>query len=105
MNKIRKGDSIIVIAGKDKGRRGNVGEVLKNGKLIVPGINVAKKNVKPNPNAGIEGGIVDKDMAIHASNVMVVNPETDKGERIGFKVEGDKKIRIFKSNGATVEQV
>ncbi|CAA6801422.1 MAG: LSU ribosomal protein L24p (L26e) [uncultured Thiotrichaceae bacterium] len=103
MRKLRKGDEIVVIAGKDKGRRGSISQVLTNGKLIISGVNVAKKHVKPNPNAGIEGGIVSKEMAIDASNVMMVNPETDKGDRIGFKMNEDgMKVRIFKSNGATV---
>lgn len=104
MRKLRKGDEVVVIAGKDKGRRGSISQVLTNGKLIISGVNVAKKHVKPNPNAGIEGGIISKEMAIDASNVMMVNPETDKGDRIGFKMNEDgTKVRIFKSNGATVE--
>lgn len=104
MRKLRKGDEVVVITGKDKGRRGSISQVLTNGKLIISGVNVAKKHVKPNPNAGIEGGIVSKEMAIDASNVMMVNPETDKGDRIGFKMNEDgTKVRIFKSNGATVE--
>lgn len=103
MRKLRKGDEIVVTAGKDKGRRGSITQVLSNGKLIISGVNVAKKHVKANPNAGIEGGIVTKEMPIDASNVMMVNPETDKGDRIGFKLNEDgAKVRIFKSNGATV---
>ncbi len=103
MNKIIKNDQVIVIAGKDKGRTGNVTERLSNGKLIVAGINIAKKHQKGNPNAGIPGGIVEKEMAIDASNVMLVNPATGKGDRVGFKILDDgKKVRYFKSNGEVV---
>lgn len=103
MKKIIKNDQVVVIAGKDKGRRGNVTQLLSNGKLLVQGINVAKKHQKGNPNAGIPGGIVEKEMAIEASNVMLVNPATDKGDRVGFKVlEDGNKVRYFKSNGEVV---
>ncbi len=103
MNKIVKGDQVIVIAGKDKGRQGAVTERLANGKLIVAGINIAKKHQKGNPNAGIPGGIVEKEMAMDASNVMLVNPATGKGDRVGFKTLDDgKKVRYFKSNGEVV---
>jgi len=105
MRKIRKNDEIVVICGKDKGRRGTVISV-KDNKIVVSGVNVAKKHQKPNPNAGIEGGIVAVDMPMDASNVMLVNPATDKGDRVGFKFvdEGDKqkKVRYFKSNGELV---
>ena len=104
MNKIRKGDEVQVMCGKDKGRRGSVTIVKDNGKLIVQGINIAKKHVKPNPNAGIEGGIIPTEMAIEASNVLVVNPATGKGDRIGFKqLEDGKKVRFFKSNNEVVD--
>ncbi len=104
MNKILKGDEIQVMCGKDKGRHGSVTVVKDNGKLIVQGINVAKKHVKPNPNAGIEGGIIPTEMAIDASNVLVVNPATGKGDRIGFKqLEDGKKVRFFKSNNEVVD--
>jgi large subunit ribosomal protein L24 len=103
MNKIIKDDQVIVIAGKDKGRQGNVTERLANGKLIIAGINIAKKHQKGNPNAGIPGGIVEKEMAMDASNVMLVNPATGKGDRVGFKTLDDgKKVRYFKSNGEVV---
>jgi len=103
MKKIIKSDAVIVTTGKDKGRRGNVTEVLANGKLLIAGINVAKKHQKGNPNAGITGGIVEKDMPIDASNVMLVNPATDKGDRVGFKqLDDGKKVRYFKSNGEVV---
>ena len=103
MNKIVKNDLVVVVAGKDKGRRGSVTELKKNGKLLVQGINIAKKHQKRNPNAGVTGGIVEIEMPIDASNVMLVNPANDKGDRVGFKVlEDGKKVRYFKSNGEVV---
>jgi len=103
MNKIVKNDQVIIIAGKDKGRRGSVTDISANGKLLVKGINIAKKHQKGNPNAGIPGGIIEKEMPLNASNVMLVNPSTDKGDRVGFKVlEDGKKVRFFKSNGEVV---
>jgi len=103
MNKILKNDFVVVVSGKDKGREGNVTEINKNGKIIVQGINIAKKHQKGNPNAGIAGGIVEKEMPLDASNVMLVNPATKKGDRVGFKVlEDGKKVRYFKSNGEVV---
>lgn len=99
MNKIKKGDDVIVTTGKDKGKRGTVSEVIVGeGKLVVSGINIAKKHQKGNPNAGVAGGIVEKEMPIDVSNVAVFNPKTGKGDRVGFRVEGDKKVRFFKSN-------
>jgi large subunit ribosomal protein L24 len=98
MNKIRKGDEIIVRTGKDKGRRGTVLQVFDDGRVLVEGINVAKKHVKPNPNIGEAGGIKDQSMPLDVSNVMVFNPKTKRGERIGFRVEEDgSKVRVFKS--------
>jgi large subunit ribosomal protein L24 len=103
MNKIVKNDQVVIIAGKDKGRRGNVTEIIGNGKLLVQGVNVAKKHQKGNPNAGIAGGIIEKDMPLDMSNVMLVNPSTDKGDRVGFKIlEDGNKVRFFKSNGEIV---
>jgi len=103
MNKIVKNDLIVVISGKDKGRRGSVTELKKNNKIIVQGINLAKKHQKGNPNAGVAGGIVEKEMPIDVSNVMLVNPANDKGDRVGFKVlEDGKKVRYFKSNGEVI---
>jgi large subunit ribosomal protein L24 len=103
MNRLKKGDEVIVIAGKDKGKRGTVSKVLSNGKVIVDGINLVKKHVKANPMTGEQGGIITKEMPIHASNVMLFNPETGKGDRVGFRVEGDKKVRYFKSTGKAVD--
>lgn len=104
MNRICKNDQVVVIAGKDKGRQGTVLQVLDNGKYLVQGINIAKKHQKPNPNLGVQGGIVEKEMPIEGSNVMLVNPATGKGDRVGFKFLDDgKKVRVFKSNGERVD--
>jgi large subunit ribosomal protein L24 len=103
MNKIRKGDDVVVITGKDKGKRGTVLRVIPaEDRIIVEGINVVKKHQKPNPMRGVQGGIVEKTMSIHVSNVAIFNKETGKADRVGFKVEGDKKVRVFKSNGAVI---
>jgi large subunit ribosomal protein L24 len=106
MNKIRKGDEVVVITGKDRGRRGTVLEVLDDDRVLVEGINVAKKHQKANPNAmpPVQGGIVDKEMPIAVSNVLVFNPKTKKGDRIGIRVSGDGgKVRVFKSNNEVVD--
>jgi len=104
MHKIHRGDDVIVIAGKDKGRRGTVLKVLEKNRLVVESINIAKKHQKANPNAGVSGGIVEREMPIDASNVKIFNPTTNKGDRIGFKVLKDnKKVRYFKSNGEVVD--
>ena len=103
MNKIRKGDEIIVRTGKDKGRRGTVLQIFDDGRVLVEGINMAKKHVKPNPNIGEPGGIKDQPMPLDVSNVMVFNPKTKKGERVGFRVEDDgSKVRVFR-NGDVVD--
>jgi len=104
MNKIRKGDEVIVTTGKDKGRRGTVLRVYPDARVLVEGVNVAKKHRKANPNMGVEGGIVDQEMPLDVSNVMVFNPKTKKGERIGFRVDDDgTKQRIFRSSGEPVD--
>ena len=98
MNKIRKGDEVIVKTGKDKGRRGTVLEVFADDRVLVEGVNLAKKHIKPNPNIGEMGGIKDKAMPLDISNVLVFNPKSKKGERVGFRVEKDgSKVRVFKS--------
>ncbi len=103
MRKIKKGDEIIVIAGKDKGKVAQVQQVVAEGaKVIIEGVNVVKKHVRPNPMKGVQGGIVEKTMPIDISNVAIFNPETKKADRVGFKIEGDKKVRVFKSNGKVV---
>jgi large subunit ribosomal protein L24 len=102
-SKIRKGDDVIVLAGKDKGKRGTVLRVLDD-RVVVENINMAKKHVKPNPNRGEQGGIVDKEMPLHVSNVALYNPATDKGDRVGFKTLDDgRKVRVYKSNGEVVD--
>jgi len=104
MRKIRTNDQVVVITGKDKGRRGTVDKVIDGEKVVIQGVNVAKKHQKPNPQANIQGGIVEVAMPMDISNVMLVNPATDKGDRVGFKIlEDGKKVRIFKSNGELVD--
>ncbi len=104
MNKIRKGDMVIVITGKDKGRKGAVLEVLANERLRVEGLNMSKKHQRPNPNAGVQGGIIEREAPLHVSNVLVLNPATQKGDRVGFKaLEDGRKVRIFKSNKEMVD--
>ena len=103
MDKIRKGDQVVVIAGKDKGKRGTVARRVDADHVIVEGINRVKKHVKPNPVKGVVGGVVDKDMPLHISNVSLYNPATQKADRVGFKqLEDGTKVRIFKSNGEVV---
>lgn len=103
MKKIRCDDEVIVITGKDKGKRGKVQIVRSDGKLIVSGINVVKKHQKPNPMLGTPGGILEKEAAIQASNVAILNPETNKADRVGFAIEDGKKLRVFKCNGKLVD--
>lgn len=104
MEKIRKGDEVIVLTGKDKGKRGTVLRRVDEERVVVEGINRVKKHVKPNPIRGVVGGIVDKDMPLHISNVALFNPATSTGDRVGFKLlEGGKKVRVFKSNGELVD--
>lgn len=103
MEKIRKGDEVIVIAGKDKGKRGAVVLRVDAEHVVVEGINRVKKHVKPNPVKGVVGGVVDKDMPLHVSNVSLYNPATKKADRVGFKLlEDGKKVRVFRSNGEVV---
>jgi large subunit ribosomal protein L24 len=104
ISRIRKGDEIIVTAGKDKGRRGTVLRIYDDERVLVENVNVVKKHQKPNPNAGIQGGIVEKEMPLHASNVMLYNPVTKKGDRVGIRtLEDGKKVRYFKSNDEVVD--
>jgi large subunit ribosomal protein L24 len=104
MNKIRKGDQVIVTTGRDKGKRGTVLQRVGEDKLIVDGVNVAKKHAKPNPMKGITGGVIDKTMPIHQSNVAIFNAATGKADRVGMKLQdGGKKIRVFKSSGAEIK--
>ncbi len=104
MNRIRKGDEVIVIAGKDKGKRGNVLRVMPDGRVVVADINMVKRHTKPNPNRGVPGGIIEKEMPIDASNIMLFNPQTSKGDRVGFKtLEDGRKVRYFKSTNEVVD--
>ena len=102
MQCIIKGDQVVVITGRDRGTKGTVLSRVDDRHIIVEGVNVVKKAARPNPALGVEGGIVDKTLPIDQSNVMLVNPETGKGERVGFKEVDGKKVRVFKSNGAVV---
>lgn len=105
MKKIKRDDEVIVIAGKDSGKRGKVTRVMKDGRLIVSGINMVKRHTKPNPMLGTPGGIVESEAPIQASNVAIFNPTTSKADRVGFKVlEDGKKVRVFKSNNEVVDQ-
>lgn len=104
MLKIKNGDEVVVTTGKDKGRRGNVLRVTSDGRLIVEGVNMAKRHTKPNPNVGQPGGIIDKEMPIDASNVMLWNADAGKGDRVGFKFLDDgRKVRVFRSTGEVVD--
>ena len=104
MNKIRKGDDVIITVGRDKGKRGTVLRRIDDDHLIVEGVNRVKKHVRPNPMKGQTGGIVDKEMPIHVSNVALFNPQTKKADRVGFKMlEDGRTVRVFKSNGEMVE--
>ena len=103
MLKIKSDDEVIILAGKDKGKRGKVRRVLDNNKLIVAGVNMVKKHTKPNPQAGVAGGIVEKEAPIQVSNVAIFNPDSNKADRVGFKVDGDSKVRIFKSSGEVID--
>jgi len=104
MKKIKQGDEVVVIAGKDKGRRGTVLRVYPDERVLVESVNIAKKHQKPNPNAGVAGGIIEKEMPMDISNVMVLNPATEKGDRVGIRqLEDGRKVRFFKSNGEVLD--
>jgi large subunit ribosomal protein L24 len=104
MRKIKKGDDIMVIAGKDKGKRGTVLRLVDAEHLLVEGVNVVKKHRRPNPMKGETGGIVDKEMPLHISNVAIFNPVTKKADRVGVKVlDGGRRVRVFRSNGEMID--
>lgn len=104
MQKLKRDDEVIVIAGRDKGKRGKVTRVLGNGRVLVTGINMVKRHTKPNPNLGKQGGIVEKESGIDASNIALFNPKTEKAGKVGILVEGDgKKVRIFKSDQSKID--
>ena len=104
MNKIRKGDEVVVTTGKDKGKRGTVLRVLATDQVVVEGVGMVKKHARPNPMKGVTGGIIEKEMPIHVSNVALFNAATQKADRVGFKeLEDGRKVRVFKSNGEVVD--
>ena len=104
MLKIKRNDDVMVTVGRDKGKRGKVVKVLENGRLIVSGVNIVKKHTKSNPQAGVTGGIVEKEAAIESSNVAIFNPSTEKADRVGFRLlEDGKKVRFFKSNNELID--
>lgn len=104
MRKIKKGDDVIIIAGKDKSKRGSVLRVLEDERVVIENCNMAKKHVKPNPNSGESGGIVEKEMPLHVSNVALYNPVTQKADRVGIKtLEDGRKVRYYKSNNEVVD--
>ena len=109
MNKIRKGDQVIVLTGRDKGKRGTVTQRVDEERIVVDGVNVVKKHVKPNPMKGTTGGVVDKTMSIHQSNVAIFNPATGKADRVGVKLVADPKtnkntkVRVFRSSGDEIK--
>jgi len=103
MRKIKSNDEVIIISGKDKGKRGNVTRFVGENKVIVSGINIVKRHTKPNPNAGIAGGIVEKEAPLDISNVAIFNPETNKADRVGFLVEEGQKKRVYKSTNKVID--
>ncbi len=104
MHKIKKGDEVVVIAGRSKGQRGNVLKRLDDGRLLVDNVNMVKKHVKGNPRSGESGGIIEQEAPIQRSNVMMFNPNTQKGDRVGFRtLEDNRKVRYFKSNGEVID--
>ena len=104
MNKIKKGDQVVILTGRDKGRRGTVLSRVDEERLVVEGVNVVKKHVKPNPMKGITGGVIDKTLSIHQSNVAIFNAATGKADRVGIKIKDDKtKVRVFRSSGEEIK--
>ncbi|ANB02273.1 MULTISPECIES: 50S ribosomal protein L24 [Ectothiorhodospira] len=104
MRRIRQGDDVVVIAGKDKGRRGTVLKVIDDKRVLVQNLNMVKKHQKPNPHNGVQGGIIDKEMPLDVSNVMLYNPASGKGDRVGFRtLEDGRKVRYYKSNNEVVD--
>jgi|TARA_B110000438_G_scaffold295876_1_gene339635 large subunit ribosomal protein L24 len=103
MNKLKRDDEVIVVTGKDKGKRGTV-SLIAGDRVVVAGVNIVKRHTKPNPNAGVQGGIMEKEAALHVSNVAIFNPETNTADRVGIQIDEDgNKQRIFKSNGQVID--
>jgi large subunit ribosomal protein L24 len=103
MAKIKRNDEVIVLAGRDKGKRGKVRRILDESRILVAGINMVKKHTKPNPQAGVSGGIVEREAPIQVSNVAIFNGATGKADRVGYRNDGDKKVRVFKSTGEAID--
>ena len=104
MSKLRKGDDVVVLAGRDKGKRGTVLQIIENNRILVDNVNVIKKHVKPNPTRGETGGIIEREAPIQISNVALFNPNTNKADRVGYKVlEDGRKVRVFKSDGEVAD--
>ena len=104
MSKLRKGDDVVVLSGRDKGKRGTVLQILETNRILVDNVNVIKKHVKPNPNRGETGGIIEREAPIQISNVALFNPNTNKADRVGYKVlEDGRKVRVFKSDGEVAD--
>ncbi|RCX29956.1 50S ribosomal protein L24 [Thioalbus denitrificans] len=104
MRKIRKGDDVVVLAGKDKGKRGKIVRVLPNDRVVVENVNIIKRHTRPNPQRGQAGGIVEKEASVHVSNVALFNPVSGKGDRVGIRtLEDGRKVRVYKSNGEVVD--
>lgn len=103
MAKIKRDDEVVVLAGKDKGKRGTVRTIVDSDRVIVSGVNMIKKHTKPNPQAGVAGGIVEKEAPIQISNVAIYNADAGRGDRVGYKVEDGKKVRIYKSTGDAID--
>ena len=104
MSKIRKGDDVVVLSGRDKGKRGTVLQIIENNRILVDNVNVIKKHVKPNPNRGETGGIIEREAPIQISNVAIFNPNSNKADRVGYKVlEDGRKVRVFKSDGEVAD--
>lgn len=103
MNKLKRDDEVVVVTGKDKGKRGTVSQIVGD-RVVVAGVNMVKRHTKPNPNAGVQGGILEKEAALHVSNVAIFNPETNTADRVGIQIDEDgNKQRIFKSNGQVID--
>jgi large subunit ribosomal protein L24 len=103
MAKIKRDDEVVVLTGKDKGKRGTVRKVLDDNRVVVSGVNMIKKHTKPNPQAGVAGGIVEKEAPIQVSNLAIFNPSSNKADRVGYRIESDgKKVRVFKSSGEVI---
>tara|TARA_Y100001970_G_scaffold206867_1_gene251963 strand:- start:7752 stop:8066 length:315 start_codon:yes stop_codon:yes gene_type:complete len=104
MNKIRTGDQVIVIAGKDKGKQGSITKILSNGRCYVSGVQIVKRHTKPNPNAGIAGGVVEKEASIDISNISIYNPSTKKADKVSVEIlEDGSKVRVFRSSGKEIK--